>query len=348
MSYFKPNIDAMAPYVPGAQVDAKSRVIKLNTNENAYPPSGQVAKALANFDTSPLRRYCDPMASNFAEIAAKINDVPAGWILPGNGSDDLIVMISRACLGPGKRAVWPGPTFGFYFTQAIIESAECVEVPFGDNFALPTDDLIAADGAVTFVANPNSPSGTAATNDELARLAENLTGLLVIDEAYCDFAGTTAIKLAETYDNVIVLRTLSKGYALAGLRLGYAIANPGLIAGLVKTKAIYNVNSISAALGAAALADQDYKNETAAKIIASRQELSRSLKELGFSVLDSKANFLLAGVPGGKAKQLADDLKARSILVRYFEHPRICTSLRITVGTENEIEELIDALRELS
>jgi len=348
MSYFRDNIDAMEAYVPGEQPGDGADVVKLNTNENAYPPSPKALAVLGDFRAGRLRVYPDPMAGHFRQAVSEVLHVPAEWVLPGNGSDDLIVMIARACAGPGRAVAYPAPTFPFYRTQALIEDATIIEVPFDAAFNLPTDALIEAAGAVTLVANPNSPSGTVAGADELSRLAEGLTGVLVIDEAYVDFADTDALELVRRYENVIILRTLSKGYSLAGLRIGFGIAQPPLLAGLLKTKAIYNVDAVAAAVGAAALRDQDHKNECAEKIRASRARLSGELERLGFGVLPSQANFLLVEVPGGDAKALCNALKERGILVRYFNEPALADKLRITVGTDEENERLLTVLRELA
>ena len=197
------------------------------------------------------------------------------------------------------------------------------------------------------MANPGSPTGVATSTDQLDYLAGKLDGLLVIDEAYVDFAEENALALAGRHANVIVLRTLSKGYSLAGLRLGFGIADPGLLEGLLKTKAIYNVGALPAAVGAAAIADQDYHNQCVAKIVASRAELMTGLVDLGFEVVRSQANFLLVRPPTGNAKVVYDALKARGILVRYFKKPRLDDRLRITVGTNQQNAALVSALKEI-
>ena len=347
MTFFRDNIEAMTPYVPGEQPAAGEQVIKLNTNENPYPPSPAAMAAMRELDGDLLRRYPDAMATRFREVAAGVLGVPAAWILPGNGSDDLVTMIARACLAPGRPVVYPVPTFTFYETQALIEAAECVEAPFDEEYNLPVDALAEADGAVTLVANPNSPSGTAAPAGRLDELAARLTGLLVIDEAYVDFADGHALDLVGKRENVIVLRTLSKGYSLAGLRLGFGVAQPATLEGLLKTKAIYNVGAIPAAVGAAALADQDHKNANAEKIKASRADLTTRLRALGFRVLPSQSNFLLARPPDGDGGRVYLALKQRGILVRYYRTPRLRDQVRITIGTDEDNAALLHALGEL-
>ncbi len=347
MSYFLNNIDAMEAYVPGEQPKDGMKVIKLNTNENPYPPSPAVADALHDFDTADLRAYPNPMAERFRQVVAKALNVPADWIIPGDGSDDLIAMISRACLSGEKSVVYPVPTFTFYETQGMVQNAKIVEVPLNDDFSLPTDELIKAAGDVTFIANPNSPTGVAADNAELRRLAEGLSGILVIDEAYADFADSNALELVKEYENIIILRTLSKSYAMAGIRLGFGITQPAIMDGLLKTKAIYNVGEIPAALGAAAVDDQDYMKASAEKIKASRKKLTSQLEAIGFQVLPSQTNFILASVPDGTdAGDVFNALKARGIFVRYYNQPRLADKLRITIGTPEENAALVAALKD--
>ena len=347
MTFFRDNIDAMTSYIPGEQPAGGERVVKLNQNENPYPPSPAALEVLRQFDGGALRLYPDPMAREFCRTAGDVLGVPPESILVGDGSDDIIIMIARACLAKGRTVVYPVPTFPFYFTQAQVEDAQVVAVPFNDDFSLPIDALAQAGGAVTFVANPGSPTGVAPSTNQLDYLAGKLDGLLVIDEAYVDFAEENALVLAGKHANVIVLRTLSKGYSLAGLRLGFGITDPGLLAGLLKTKAIYNVGALPAAVGAAAIADQDYHNQCVAKIVASRARLTADLAKLGFTVVPSQANFLLARPPAGDAERIYESLKARGILVRYFYQPPLDDKLRITVGTDEQNAVLVEALVEL-
>ena len=349
MDCFRQNIERMEAYVPGQQPAPGMRVAKLNTNENPYPPSPKVAEALRSFDPSLLRRYGDAMASDFREAIAGVVGVPAEWILPSNGSDDLIVMISRACLGPGRRVAFASPSFGFYTTQALVEDAEIVEAPYDADFRFPLQALIDARAHVTFVANPDSPSGTAVGVDVLEQLARGVAGLLVVDEAYCDFCDVTALDLVRRLDNVMIIRTLSKGYSLAGLRMGYGIARPHLMAQLLKTKQIYNVDTLAAAVATAAVLDQPYKIECARRILASRAKLAAALARLGWDVVPSQANFLLVRAPEGYPAPAAmvEALKARGILVRYFSKGVASDRLRITVGSEEENALLLDALQQL-
>jgi histidinol-phosphate aminotransferase len=343
-SYFRPNVEAMAGYVPGEQPKPGTNIIKLNTNENPYPPSPAALEVLRTLDGECLRRYPNPFANDFRQAISEVLEVPLDWIIVGNGSDDILNILVRACAEPGRSVVYPMPTYVLYRTLAEIQPANVVEIPYHDDFQLPIDDLIAANGAITFIASPNSPSGHVVPTQDLRILASKLAGVLVIDEAYVDFADETALSLVKEFDNVIVTRTLSKGYSLAGLRLGFGIANPSLLGGLFKVKDSYNVDAIACLMGAAAMRDQAYKNECVAKVKKSRVKLLWELKQLGFQVRDSQANFLLATLSQGNAGEIYLALKDRGILVRYFKQPGLNDKLRITVGTESQNQSLIEAL----
>jgi histidinol-phosphate aminotransferase len=347
MNYFRKSIHEMSGYVPGEQPPIGTKIIKLNSNENPYPPSPQALKVLQEIDGEMLRRYPDPTAKQFRLAASKMLGVSDDWIIVGNGSDDLLNLIVRAVGETGKQVICPAPTYVLYRTLAEIQDAEFVEVPYPDDYQLPVDLLIVAQGAVTFVASPNSPSGTAISVADLERLAKGLSGILVIDEAYVDFAENNALELTKKYENVIVLRTLSKGYSLAGLRLGFGIANPALIAELNKIKDSYNVDALAYLVGAAAIADQNYKTANAEKIKASRSRLALNLKELGFEIWPSQTNFLLVRPPNGDAERIYQTLKIEGILIRYFNQPRLADKLRITVGTEEQNQILVQILRRI-
>jgi histidinol-phosphate aminotransferase len=347
MNYFRQSIHEMSGYVPGEQPPLGTKIIKLNSNENPYPPSPKALKVLQEIDPEMLRRYPDPTGKTFRIAASKALGVPDDWIAVGNGSDDLLNLIVRAAGEPGKPVVCPSPTYVLYRTLAEIQDAEFVEVPYPDDYKLPVDLLIAAKGSVTFVASPNSPSGTAISVADLEKLAQELSGILVIDEAYVDFAENNALELTKNYSNVIVLRTLSKGYSLAGLRLGFAIANPALLAELNKIKDSYNVDAIAYAVAASAIADSDHKTANADKIKASRAKLAVSFQDLGFEVWPSQTNFLLVRPPNGDAKRIYQTLKERGILIRYFNQPRLDDKLRISIGTEEQNQILLKTLKEI-
>ncbi len=347
MTYFRRNIQAMAGYVPGEQPPAGAKVIKLNTNENPYPPSPAAMEVLRGLDADALRRYPDPAARRFREVAADVLGIPVEWIIPGNGSDEVLTMILRAFVGPGDVVAYPMPTYVLYRTLTQIQDGRYVEVPFDEDYHLPAGRLAEAAGAVTFVATPNSPSGTTYDIDALEDLAGRVPGVLVVDEAYVDFAESDCLDLVRRCANVIVLRTLSKGYSLAGLRLGFGVGRPELLEGLWKVKDSYNVDAVACAAGAAAFADQAHKIANAEKVKASRARLADGLAELGWRVWPSQANFLLVRPPPGQAERVYEDLKARGILVRYFKQPQLQDKLRITVGTDEQNEALLAALAEI-
>ena len=344
MNYFRSNISRMTGYVPGEQPPPGTKVIKLNTNENPYPPSPAALEVLCGIQAESLRRYPDPASKALCRTIGEIFDIPVNWVLAGNGSDELLSMIFQSCCGPGRPVTYPTPTYVLYRTLAQIQEAETIEIPFDEDYGLPFDALISARAALTLVASPNSPSGTVTPAARLRELAQKLSGVLVIDEAYTDFAEENALSVVRDCPNVMILRTLSKGYSLAGLRLGFAIAHPELLAGLLKVKDSYNVDAITCLIGTAAFADQAYKNANAERVKQSREKLAADLKKLGFKVWPSQANFLLVRPPRGDAERLYLGLKERGILVRYFTQPSLEDKLRISIGTDEQNRLLTDAL----
>ncbi len=347
MAYFRKNIETMSGYVPGEQPPPNSKTIKLNTNENPYPPSPAVMEVLRTFNPELLRRYPDPLSNRVRSAVSKVFGVQEDWVLVGNGSDEILSMLVRACCGPGRPVAYAMPTYILYRTLAELQDARYMETAYDEDYNLPVEELIKADGALTIVCTPNSPSGTTASRDQLNRLASKLSGILAVDEAYVDFAEGDALALVKKHGNVIVLRTLSKGYSMAGLRLGFGVAQPDLIDGLMKIKDSYNVDALSCLIGAAAIEDQAHKNVNASRVKASREKLSTALKEMGFSVWPSQSNFLLTRPPEGDAERLYKSLKEEGILIRYFKQPRLDDKLRISVGTDEENTVLIKALARL-
>lgn len=335
----------MTGYIPGEQPRPGTPVIKLNTNENPYPPSPKAMEVLRNLDGEWLRRYPTPYADDFRHAISDVFEVPPDWIVVGNGSDEILNLVVRSCAeGQQRRVVYPTPTYVLYKTLAEIQPAAVLEVPYRDGNQLPIDALAEADGSVTFIASPNSPSGHVVPNDDLRQLASRLSGVLLIDEAYVDFAEGSALELVREFENVIISRTLSKGYSLAGLRLGFAIAHPQLLSGFFKVKDSYNIDAIACLVGAAAMRDQAYKNECAEKVKASRATLASKLRHLGFQVADSQTNFLFVIPPNDNAAALYQGLKEQGILVRYFNHSGMENKLRITIGTEAQNQTLVNAL----
>jgi histidinol-phosphate aminotransferase len=346
-SFVRPDIERLAAYVPGEQPRDGS-YIKLNTNENPYPPSPVVLDAIRANVNADLRLYPDPIATALRAKAAAVYGFPPEGILAGNGSDDLLTIVMRACAGPGDKVAYPCPTYSLYETLVAIQGATAVEVPFPEDFRLPVDRLAGQDHAVTLVCNPNAPSGTLAPIGAIEELARNLRGLLVVDEAYADFASDTALPLARRHRNVIVLRTFSKSFSLCGLRIGLAFGHPDVIASLAKVKDSYNVNKLGLIAAESALGDYAWMEANAARVCSARDSLTEGLRKLGFHVLPSEANFVLARSRGRDARSLHEKLKERRVLVRYFDTPRLRDALRITVGTNDQIDTLLSVLEELA
>jgi len=349
MSLLRPNIEQMAGYQPGEQ-PREAGFIKLNTNENPYPPSPRVIDALRRNINETLRLYPDPMATAVREKAAGTYGFRPEQILVGNGSDDLLTIIMRAFVAPGEVVAYPMPSYTLYRTLAQIQDARAVEVPFPHDYSLPAG-LRQTAAKVVFLANPNSPSGTVIPPSEVAALADALVGILVVDEAYVDFAEADALHLARERQNVIVLRTFSKSFSLCGLRVGLAFGHADLIAGMAKVKDSYNVNRLGIVAAVAALDDIEHMRANAEKIRQTRARLTRELERLGAYVWPSQANFVLARFPAGEGRPTAAEiyarLKERRILVRHFNQPRLEDCLRISVGSDREVDILLERLWEI-
>jgi histidinol-phosphate aminotransferase len=337
-------VRTVPPYVPGEQPAPGRRVVKLNTNENPYPPSPRVLDALRAMATADVRLYPDPEARALRAAAARVYDVPVDHVLAGNGSDELLALVLRATVDPGDAVAFPVPTYSLYETLVRVQGGRPVAVPYPADFRLPVDALVAARARVTFLCNPNSPSGTFVPVDTVAALAEAVAGLLVVDEAYVDFAPASALPLVGRLPNVVVLRTFSKSFSLAGMRVGLAFAHPEVLAGLRTVKDSYNLGRASQAAAEAALADLDTMRANVARIRATRDALAAGLVARGYTVLPSAANFVLARRPGLDQAPVARALAARDVLVRHFAVPGLADALRITVGTDDEVATVLAAL----
>jgi histidinol-phosphate aminotransferase len=350
MEFFRSNIVAMEGYVPGEQPQGASKFIKLNTNENPYMCSPKVKAAIGRVCQTGLQKYPDPMASAFRLLVCELlkNDIPnitPDWILCGNGSDDILTVVTRALVNAGDVLRYPNPSYVLYKSLAEIQGAEVDVVNFqdnwslGDDFAAPRERL-----KLAFLANPNSPSGTVVAPDMVAKLAAALPCPLLVDEAYADFADSNCLSLVAQHENVMVSRTLSKSYALAGLRFGFLIAQPQLIREFVKVKDSYNCDSLSIAGATAAMEDQAWFAETRTMILATRARLTASLRGLGFRCIDSQANFIWCEHETKASKQLYIDLKTAGVLVRYMNYPDWGDGLRITVGNDEQIDAFLSIL----
>jgi len=345
MPYFRPEIDAMAGYVPGEQPQA-GKFIKLNTNENPYSPSAAVSRAIQSVAEQGLARYPDPMADAFRQQAADVLGVPADWILCGNGSDDILTILTRAFVGHGQRLRAPYPSYVLYRTLPEIQGAQFDEVRFQQDWSLG-DAFSAGDGRLrlAFLPNPNSPSGTVLLPERVAELAESLDCPLLVDEAYADFAEQNCLALVAENDRIMVARTLSKAYALAGLRFGFLVAQPHIIANLAKVKDSYNCDALSIAGATAAIGDRDWLAENREKIISTRNRLAKEMSGLGFAVAPSEANFVWCTHAEVPLQSLYERLKEERILVRYMNFSGWGDGLRITVGTDEQIDACLTMLR---
>jgi len=345
--FIQPHIRRMEGYIPGEQ-PREPGFIKLNTNENPYPPSPRVIEALRNALGDRLRLYPDPVAQEFRRTAANLHGVQPDMILAGNGSDDILTIITRSFITAGDRAAFASPSYLLYQTLVLLQNGQPEPVPYGPGWTLDPGRFVGRGYKLVYLANPDSPTGTAQTREWLGELAGQLDCPLVVDEAYGDFAdaATHAIPLVADYPNVIVTRSFSKGYSLAGVRLGYAVARPELIEELIKVKDSYNCDVLSQVAGVAALRDQNYLAETRARILATRRRLTDALRRLGFMVGESQANFVWA-LDGPPARATFERLKQARVLVRLMSYPGWPEGLRITVGTDPEIDRLLELLGQM-
>jgi histidinol-phosphate aminotransferase len=349
MNLLRPNIAAMAGYVPGFQPPDTERWIKLNTNENPYPPSPQVRAAiLAEIgpDGENLRKYPDPGSRRLRAAAADLYGLPAEWVISANGSDELLNNLIRACAGEGEEVGYVHPSYSYYATLAEIQGAKVRTFGLTDDFRI-RDFPQCYPGKLFFLTTPNAPLGFAFALEYIEQLAQRCAGVLVVDEAYVDFAEFSALELVKQYANVVVTRTFSKSYALAGMRLGLAVARPEIIAALDKIRDHYHLDRLALAAATAALQDQAHLRATTAKIRATRARFVSGVQELGYTVIPSQANFIFACPPDRNGKRIYEALYARKILVRYFADPLLAHGMRITIGTDAEMAETLAALKEI-
>jgi len=346
LRYFRPNIRTLAGYVPGEQPQV-SGVTKLNTNENPYPPSPKVRAALRKAIDESLRLYPESRSDTLRTVAGSIYGVKPANIIAGNGSDELLSMLLRCFVGSHDRVAFPVPTYSLYDTLVAIQDGVAAPVDFPPDFSVPPA-LAEQSAALTFLCNPNAPSGTLVSLQQVEKFAQSLPGILVVDEAYVDFAaseGASSIPLIQRLPNLVVLRTFSKSFSLAGMRIGLAFASEHIISGMMKVKDSYNVNRLSLIAATAALQDLPWMTRNARRIQRTRKRLTTGLVRVGYDVYPSHANFVLARKSGRNQKGVYDELKRRKILVRYFDIAGLQDCLRITVGTNSEVQTL---LREMS
>jgi histidinol-phosphate aminotransferase len=340
--YLRSNIAAMVGYIPGEQPQDEG-FIKLNTNENPYPPSPKVYSALRKAINPSLRFYPEPLSDKLRMTAAHVYGVDPSNIIVGNGSDELLSILVRCFVSPHDRVAFPAPTYSLYDTLIEIQNGVVVRVDFPPDFSLP-ESLVEQNAAVTFLCNPNAPSGTLISLAEIDRLARGVSGILVVDEAYVDFAeseGASSLPLIRQLPNLVVLRTFSKSFSLAGMRIGLGFASEEIISGMMKVKDSYNMNQLSVTAATAALQDMPWMNRNVRRIQRARKKLTSALKRLGYRVYPSHANFIMARKTGQNLKGVYEELKRRKILVRYFDAAELRDCLRITVGTPKEVQALL-------
>ena len=344
MSFFRPEIESTPGYVPGEQPQ-DGEFIKLNTNENPYPPSPAVVRAIEE-TLRRLRKYPDPMAGEFRRRAGELLGVPPDWILCGNGSDDILTIVTRTFVGQGQLLRLPYPSYILYKTLAELQGARSEEVRFNADWSLPAEFARGRDDLrLVFLANPNSPSGTMVPPERVLEIAEQLPCPLLVDEAYVDFADTNCMSLVARCEKIMVSRSLSKSYALAGLRFGYIVAQPQIIEQLIKVKDSYNCDALAIAGATAAIGDQAWLAANRAKILATRRRLVAEMRNLGFVTVDSQSNFTWNTHPRLPVRPIYERLKRDRILVRYMNYPGWGDGLRISVGTDAEIDACLEKLR---
>lgn len=347
--YWSETIKGIAPYIPGEQPKA-GRLVKLNTNENPYPPSTEVLEAMKSAVTDKLRLYPDPNCSQLRETASRHFGLPADMIFAGNGSDEILAFCYKAFFDPGDLVLFPDITYNFYEVYADLFGVSYRTIPLTEDFEVPVPAFSGnADGII--LANPNAPTGRILALEEIEILVKrNRQAVVIVDEAYIDFGGESALALVSDYDNLLVVRTFSKSRSLAGLRIGLAMGHPGLIEALIRVRDCVNcftVDWIAQAGAIASLNDQETFTRNIGRITATRERMTDRLRDTGFRVIGSRANFIMASHPALEAKALYGALRDRNIFVRHFPKPRIDSFLRITTGTNEDMDMLFDALLDI-
>lgn len=346
MKPWEANIRKVVPYTPGEQPN-ESGMIKLNTNENPYSPAPGVEKALKALDTDTLRLYPDPTAGDLVHSIAAFYGLKDEQVFTGVGSDDVLAMCFLTFFNSEKPILFPDITYSFYDVWADLFRIPYERPALDEEFHIRKEDYFRENGGIVFP-NPNAPTGVEMPLSEIEEIvAKNPESIVIVDEAYVDFGATSALPLIEKYDNLLVVQTFSKSRSLAGMRIGYAFGNPELIKYLNDVKYSFNsytMNRTSILLGTASIEDDVYFKETVEKIVNTREWFKAEMKKLGFTFLDSKANFLFASHPKVPAKEIFEAAREKDIYVRYFDKPRINNYLRITIGTDEEMEKFLKFL----
>lgn len=347
---WRDNLIKIEPYVAGEQPN-KTDFIKLNANENPYPPSPMVAKAVRDFGADALKKYPSANAVPLVNAIAKREGLKPENVFAGNGTDDVLSLAFRAFFNSDKPIIFPDITYSFNTVWCDILRIPYETIPVDEHFNINPDDYARENGGVV-IANPNAPTSIGRGLDFIRKILDsNCESVVIVDEAYVDFGGVTAVPLLQEYDNLLITRTFSKSRSLAGMRLGWAMGSPELISALYATKDSMNsypVDSIAQAAGVAAIEDEEYFQATLKRVIATRERLTKELRGMGFTLPDSQTNFVFATHPNYSAKDIFEYLKTRDIYVRWFNKPRIDNFLRITVGTDEDTDALIAALKDLT
>jgi histidinol-phosphate aminotransferase len=348
--FWSSRIRDLTPYTPGEQPKVRN-LIKLNTNENPYPPSPKVQQALSAVTDASLRLYPDPEAAALRAALAQCYGVGEEQIFVGNGSDEVLAFAFQAFFGPGDTAVFPDITYSFYPVYANLFGVQCETVPLNEDFTVPVDRLCGV-GKGIVLANPNAPTGIELPQASIRRILEaNPNTIVIVDEAYVDFGGTSALPLIGEYPNLLVVQTMSKSRSLAGLRVGFAFGSENLIQAMNCVKNSmnsYTLDRLAIAGATASVEDQAYFAERCAAVAATRGWVTERLEGLGFTVLPSKTNFVFISHPTVPAKTLFAGLRQAGILVRYFDQPRIDNFLRVTIGTDADMETFCQELARLT
>ena len=347
--FWSGRIQDLEPYIPGEQ--PKDRVfIKLNTNENPYPPSPKVLEAIRSAADETLRLYPDPEASQLRQTIAEYHGLTPEQVFCGNGSDEVLGLCFYAFFSPGRRVIFPDITYSFYPVYAHLFQLDFEEIPLNEDFSFPVEKFLRGSGGAV-VCNPNAPTGRTLPLEEICRILEaDLNRVVIVDEAYADFGARSAVELLNRYPNLVTVHTLSKSRSLAGMRIGYALGSQDLIAGVNCVKNSFNsypLDRLAQAAGEAAVRDTAYFEETRGKIMATRTWVTHRLREMGFQVHDSSSNFLFIAHPDHSGRVLQQGLRDRGVLVRRFERPRIQDHLRVSIGTDEEMEAMCRAMEEI-
>ncbi|MNJ42648.1 Histidinol-phosphate aminotransferase [compost metagenome] len=347
MSMILDHIEQMKAYVSAKQPSEMDGAIRLNLNENPYPPSKEVRKVFSRIAKEDIRVYPDALCEELRNALAEKYQVKPEQILCGNGSSEIITLIFQACIGANSKIAIPDPSFAFYHTAAVVRQAQIVNIPTRDDFSIDIDLLINSGADAVVLVNPNAPTGRCLAYAEVERLVRSFSGLVIIDEAYIDFADeqASAVSLISSCRNVIVVRTFSKSYSLCGARVGYCFADEKMIGALLKVKTVYNVNWLSQQLALAALSAQNDLAKNTSAIRRTREFLTVKLQAMGFSVIPSQTNFVLCTPPERiHAKELYERLLEKHIYVRYYDQPRLSDKLRISIGTSAQVEQLCNEI----